>query len=270
MFEFLLKSKVHPIGLDIGHSVIKMIQLSQSEHTICVDAAEEETLDRHLETGSDQWRQQVAELIKDMYLRGGFKGQRVVSCLPGDMLKIKSLRLDTDYDEEIEEVIRTEVARRFDLDPDQDEIRHIIAGQAYQGSEIKNEVIFFGMEKQHLAAHIGLIQQAGLSSMNWGMNRTRRTSTATEIANNRIADLQNFTYDDLTAMAENNVRVNDLGTPDSDGIYRRTTTIGNEAYHCRQVTVTVTAPWRPERDDVEISLTTIILDPNSVILPEVE
>ncbi len=115
------------------------------------------------------------------------------------------------------------------------------------------------------AAAIGLI-----SSMNWGMNRTRRTSTATEIANNRIADLQNFTYDDLTAMAENNLRVNDLGTPDSDGIYLRTTTIGNEAYHCRQVTVTVTAPWRPERDDVEISLTTIILDPNSVILPEVE
>ena len=115
------------------------------------------------------------------------------------------------------------------------------------------------------AAAIGLI-----SSMNWGMNRTRRTSTATEIANNRIADLQNFTYDDLDAMEEVDMRVNDLGIPDSDGIYLRTTDIQNEAYNCREVTVTVTAPWRPEKDDVEVSLTTIILNPDSVILPEVE
>ena len=42
MFEFLLKQKAQPIGLDIGHSVIKMIQLSQQDNTICVEAAEEE------------------------------------------------------------------------------------------------------------------------------------------------------------------------------------------------------------------------------------
>ena len=162
MFEFILKPKAPPIGLDIGHSVIKMIQLSQSGHTICVDAAEEEVLDRHLESGSDEWRQQVIEKIKNLYLRGGFRGQRVVSCLPGDMLKIKSLRLETDFVEEIEDVMRTEVARRFDLNPERDEIRYVVAGQAYQGSEIKNEVIFFGMERQHLAAHIDLIEEAGL------------------------------------------------------------------------------------------------------------
>ena len=53
MFEFLTKSKSQPIGLDIGHSVIKMIQLSQQDQTICVEAAEEESLDRTLEPGSE-------------------------------------------------------------------------------------------------------------------------------------------------------------------------------------------------------------------------
>lgn len=113
------------------------------------------------------------------------------------------------------------------------------------------------------AAAIGLI-----NSMNWGMNRARRTATASEIANNRLADLKNFTYDDLIAMQENNLRVNDLGQPDADGIYIRTTNIQNEVNHCREVTVTVSVPWRPERDNVEVSLTTIILDSNAVILPE--
>jgi type IV pilus assembly protein PilM len=162
MFECLFKSKAQPIGLDIGHSVIKMIQLSRNDQTICVEAAEEETLDRTLEPGSDKWRQQVSDLISSLYQRGGFKGRQVVSCLPGDMLKIKSLRLDTDWAQTEEETMRTEAARRFGLDPERDEIRHIVAGNAYQGEEIKNEVIFFGIQQEQLNRHIELIEQAGL------------------------------------------------------------------------------------------------------------
>ena len=93
MFEFILKSKAQPIGLDVGHSVIKMIQLGRQDQTICVEAAEDEMLDRNLEPGSEQWRQQVIDLIRTLYNRGGFKGQDVVFCLPGDVVKIKSLRL---------------------------------------------------------------------------------------------------------------------------------------------------------------------------------
>ena len=162
MFDCLLKSKAQPIGLDIGHSMIKMIQLSRQDQTICVEAAEEESLDRTLEPGSDKWCQQVIDVIRSLYQRGGFKGHDVVSCLPGDTLKIKSLRLDSDWAEVTEETTRTEVARRFGLDPQRDEIRYMVAGNAYQGEEIKNEVIFFGMEQEQLNRHIKLIERAGL------------------------------------------------------------------------------------------------------------
>ncbi|MHC4555638.1 MAG: pilus assembly protein PilM [Planctomycetota bacterium] len=158
MFEFLTKSKAQPIGLDIGHSTIKMIQLSR----ICVEAAEEESLDRSLEMGSEKRQQRVAELVRDMHARGGFKGHEVVSCLPGDRVKIKSLRLDADWAETAEDTLQTEVAQRFGLDPERDEIRYMIAGNAYQGEEIKSEVLFFGIEHEHLKQHIELIEQAGL------------------------------------------------------------------------------------------------------------
>ncbi|RKY11692.1 MAG: hypothetical protein DRP52_05585 [Planctomycetota bacterium] len=162
MFDCLIKSKAQPIGLDIGHSVIKMIQLSRQDQTICVEAAEEESLDRTLESGSDKWRDQVIGVIRSLYQRGGFKGQEVVSCLPCDMLKIKSLRLESDWAKADEETTRSEVARRLGLDPEQDEIRHIVAGDAYQGDQIKNEVIFFGIGQEQLNRHIELIEQAGL------------------------------------------------------------------------------------------------------------
>jgi type IV pilus assembly protein PilM len=162
MLNYLRKSKTQPIGLDIGHSMIKMIQLSQKDQAIRVEAAEEQALDRSLEPGSEKWSQQVAAHIRDMVTRGGFTGREVVSCLPGDILKIKSLRLDTDWAEAAEDATLTEVARRFELDPESDEIRYMVAGNAYQGAEIKSEVLFFGIEQEHLRQHIELIEQAGL------------------------------------------------------------------------------------------------------------
>ncbi|MHC5191754.1 MAG: pilus assembly protein PilM [Planctomycetota bacterium] len=162
MLELFGQSKSRPIGLDIGHSVVKMIQLSQRDQMIRVEAAEEAPLNESSEPGSEEWNQAVAALIRDLYCRGGFKGHDVVSCLPSDMLKIKSLRLDADWDSSIEDTMRTEVARRFGLDAQRDEIRHLVAGDAYQGEEIKSEVIFFGIEQEHLRRPIGLIEQAGL------------------------------------------------------------------------------------------------------------
>ena len=162
MFEFLFKQKPQPIGLDVGHSLIKMIQLSCYDQAIRVEAAEEETIDRNLEPGSEPWRQQVAELLQKMYREGGFTGNEVITCLPSDFVKIKSLRLDTSDPEQIEEIIRTEVAERFGMDSQCDEIRYMVAGNVYQGEEIKNEVIFFGIDREQLAAHIRLLEEANL------------------------------------------------------------------------------------------------------------
>ncbi len=163
MFEFLFKQKSQPIGLDVGHSLIKMIQLSCYDQTIRVEAAEEEMLDRSLEPGSQAWRQQMIDLLGTMYRRGGFTGGQVISCLPSDLLKIKSLRLDSNEPEQIEAFVQTDVAQRFGMDPVHDEIRYMVAGNVYQGEEIKNEVIFFGINREQLSEHILLLEAANLT-----------------------------------------------------------------------------------------------------------
>lgn len=163
MFDFLCKQKIQPIGLDVGHSLIKMIQLSCHDQAIRVEAAAEEMIDRTLKPGSDAWRRQVVELLQTMYRQGGFTGGEVVSCLPSDLLKIKSLRLDTNDSELIDGIIQTEVAQRFGMDPQLDEIRYMVAGNVYQGEEIKNEVIFFGINRQQLSDHISLLEEANLT-----------------------------------------------------------------------------------------------------------
>lgn len=162
MFENLFNQNVRPIGLDIGQTMVKMIQLSRQGEIWRVDAAEEADLDPQLEPDSDAWRQAVVDALLRCVQHGGFHGRQVVSCLPGDVLKIKSLRLDTADPEQIEQLIFTEVAPKFGLDAALDEIRYSVAGSVYQGEEIKNEVIFFGIDRSQLAAHIDLLEQAAL------------------------------------------------------------------------------------------------------------
>jgi type IV pilus assembly protein PilM len=162
MFECLFNQKTRPIGLEISHAAIKMIQLSRQGESWRVDAAAEADLDPHLEPGSQPWRNAVVEALRDGLVRGGFAGRQAVSCLPGDVLKIKSLRLDNVAPEYIEQFIATDVAPRFELDAERDEIRYSVAGCVYQGEQMKSEVIFFGIGRDCLADHIDLLEQAGL------------------------------------------------------------------------------------------------------------
>lgn len=165
MFKFLVQPRIRPIGLDIGHTMIKMIQLSRAGDSWRVNAAQEAELEAHLESGSAPWREAVVETVGRLYQQGGFVGRQAVSCLSGDVLKIKSMRMESVGQEQIEPFIADEVAPRFGLDAELDEIRYTVAGSVYQGEEIKNEVIFFGIDRQRLVEHIGIIEQAGLEPM---------------------------------------------------------------------------------------------------------
>lgn len=156
------KDIIRPIGLDIGYGSIKMIQLGQSEKGLYVLAADEVRFDPEIASDKIKRRQFTISSIKEMLSNGQFKNRNVVSCLQNDELKIKSLRLDVAQTEIIDELIRTEIAQKLGLHAEKDEIRYMIAGNVFQGEEIKNEVIFFGSESEVVGEKISLLEEAGL------------------------------------------------------------------------------------------------------------
>jgi type IV pilus assembly protein PilM len=158
----LLNHSAGPIGLDLGHDSIRMIQLAFTADKISVIAAQEADIAPDLPDAAAV-RDFTVRTIRKMLADGAFSGREVVSCLSNDSLKIKSLRLDTADPAEIENQLRTEVAQRFGFDADNDEIRYMIAGSVYQGDEIKNELIFFGMDKESITRHLSLLEDAGLN-----------------------------------------------------------------------------------------------------------
>ncbi len=90
-------NKARPIGLDIGHDSIRMIQLAGAGEHIHVIAADKAPLQGDMAADSQLWKEAVVSTIIDMLKRGNFQGRNVVSCLSNGELKIKSFRLSSNF-----------------------------------------------------------------------------------------------------------------------------------------------------------------------------
>ena len=163
MVSWNLKNRSpRPIGLDIGHNSVKMIQLTVSGGQIGVLAADKVRIDPNVNGDPQGRRAVVVSAIKQMLAKGNFRGRNVVSCLPNDKLKITSLRIgETEFDQ-IEQVLRKEVVQRFGLDPDKDAVDYVVAGSVRQGDEVKNELILFAADDETIRGHIAMLEEAGL------------------------------------------------------------------------------------------------------------
>ncbi len=151
-----------PIGLDIGHNSIKMIQLAINAGHISVLAADKVRIDPRINGDMEERRSFVVSKIKKMLTEGNFRGRKVISCLPNDMLKITSLRLAEAENEKIEQALRKEVTQRFGLDSDKDAVNYVLVGDVRQGDEIKSELVLFAADNESIKNHIELLEDAGL------------------------------------------------------------------------------------------------------------
>jgi len=151
-----------PIGLDIGHNSIKMIQLVINEGHISVLAADKVRIDPAINGDAEERRSFVISTVKQMLAEGNFRGRNVISCLPSDRLKITSLRVTQADSDQIEQVLRKEVAERFGLDPETDTVKYLVAGNVTQGDEIKNELILFAADNETIKSHIEMLEEAQL------------------------------------------------------------------------------------------------------------
>ncbi|MBN1392919.1 MAG: pilus assembly protein PilM [Sedimentisphaerales bacterium] len=158
----LIKRGLQPIGLDIGHSSVKMIQLAINKEAVSIIAADKTRIDGNINGDEEARKSFVVSAIKRMLSENKFRGKNVVSCLPNDKLKITSLRLSETDTNEIEEALKKEANQRFGLDPAKDAINYLHAGNIRYGDEFKNELILFAASDEAIRNHIAILEEAQL------------------------------------------------------------------------------------------------------------
>lgn len=156
------KRGLRPIGLDIGHGSIKMIQLLIDDGQMSVHAADETRIEADINGDEQAGRNAIVSAIKRMLAKGNFLGKDVISCLPSGKLRITSVRLAEADMGAIERSLRKEAAQRFGLDPEKDAMDYLVAGSVRQGDEVKNELILFATGSKTIKDHIEMLEEAGL------------------------------------------------------------------------------------------------------------
>jgi type IV pilus assembly protein PilM len=152
-----------PIGLDIGHGSIKMLQLASDGDRLSVHRL----LKRRSPQSDDPetQRRDLILTIGKMLEEGDFHGSEAALCLANDRLKVTSVRLSESDVTQTTAQLYKEAALRFGLDPGKDPIQYLSAGTVHQGDQIRQEVILFGAERAATEADLALLDAVGLTAV---------------------------------------------------------------------------------------------------------
>lgn len=153
--------KAGPIGLDIGASSIKMLQLADHGGRPSVLASMQYDLPSPGSSGSDPQaaiKDAVAAALRNL----PFKGRDVVTAFGSGEFQLKSVRLPRMPRAELASAVEFEAQDRFDFGGKPTQIRHLSVGEVRQSGELKEEVVVFVASDERVAERIALLESLKL------------------------------------------------------------------------------------------------------------
>lgn len=154
------RSKFGYIGMDIGASGVRMLQLVDSDGEPCVQAA------AHYEYpsggGPEERLEQLSGIVRDSLSKYPFHGRDVVTALGIGEFQMKNLRLPKMPAEELDTAVQFESQDRFELGGQPAQFRYLPAGEVRHGNEIKEEVIVFTATDEQITRRLELLRAIGL------------------------------------------------------------------------------------------------------------
>ena len=151
--------KAGPIGLDIGASSIKMLQLATDGGRPCVLASMEHDLPSDADPNAA-----IKQVVATALCKHPFRGREVVTAFGSGEFQLKSVRLPRMPADELASAVEFEAQDRFDFGGKPTQIRHLPVGEVRQSGELKEEVVVFVVSDERVAARIELLESRKLSA----------------------------------------------------------------------------------------------------------
>ncbi len=157
-----LNSRSPAIGLHLGPRFATLVQVAGSAQRVGLTALAQGLLPARGEETDEQYDELVAATLKLMVSDHGFRGHRVVSCVPADDLHLQSVRLPQLPPDEMQKVVRWEAQERLPFPAQNAELRYLLSGQIRQDVTVKQEVVLMACQQTILQRHLRVLEHAGL------------------------------------------------------------------------------------------------------------
>ncbi|MBI3609043.1 MAG: type IV pilus assembly protein PilM [Nitrospirae bacterium] len=163
----MLFQRTHPvIGLDIGSSAIKLLQLKPSKKGYVLEKFGIKTIDPELIVdGAIMDAGRVVDAVKDLLREQAVKVKDVVISVSGHSVIVKKISLPPMTEDELEESIKWEAEQYIPFDVNDVNIDfHILPpGDAAGDGKETMTVVLVAVKKDRLAEYTSLVMEAGLN-----------------------------------------------------------------------------------------------------------
>jgi type IV pilus assembly protein PilM len=171
MFGFIktiVAANANPIGVDFGSDCLRMVQLQIADGEPRIVAAASADVPAHLRNDPAARASFFAETARDLLVQGKFKGRQAILALPAAQMYIQHLRIPKMDEEAMKKALPWEARGKIPIDPSHALLRHTVAGEIYQDSEPKDEVILMAAARETVNSLLAAAAKAKLDVL--GMN----------------------------------------------------------------------------------------------------
>jgi type IV pilus assembly protein PilM len=167
----LNRSNIQPIGLDIGHDSIKLMQLevlgnsagsSPAARSLSVVAAARQAMPEEARKNPANRAALAADVIRQLLAQQPFVGRQVVATIPRELVHVKNLRLPPIPPDELDAVVQFEARSLFPFDIDEARVQFLPAGEVRQGNELRQEVIVLAVKKAEIDQYLQQLDHSGV------------------------------------------------------------------------------------------------------------
>ncbi len=152
-----------PIGVDIGSTTIRLLQLSGVPRDLRVMDAARLAIPQEVRSDPGRCRAFIVEAVRGAVRKGKFRGREAVMSLAPSEMAARNIRLPKMSDEELATAVNWEAQNKFPFDTATAVIQYLQAGEVRQGDRVLNEVILLAAPRAEVENVIRLAAEAGLS-----------------------------------------------------------------------------------------------------------
>jgi type IV pilus assembly protein PilM len=159
----LTRSQLQPIGIDIGHDSIKMLQLEVVGQSLEVRAACRRPLPLEARAQKELRLPLAVELVRQMLRQGRFSGRSAAVALPRSIVHMKNFRLPLMPAADLEAAVQIEARQLFQMDVEDATVRFLPAGEVRQGDDVLQEVIVLAARNEDVNNFVEQLHRCGLA-----------------------------------------------------------------------------------------------------------
>lgn len=166
--QSFLAPKCNPIGVDFGSDCLRLAQVQRTGNEVKLIAAASADVPPHVRHDPTARLNFFVETVKELLPQGKFRSRHAVLGLPASTMFIQHLRMAKIDDEAMKKALPWELRGKLPIDPSHALLRHVIAGDVYEGQEPKSEVIVIAAAREMVNQFLAAAARAKLDIV--GMN----------------------------------------------------------------------------------------------------